>query len=366
MSIQVQCPNPDCGKVHKAKDKYAGLQCYCPDCRTVMEVPAGPAAPHVAEKPAAANGMARAASRDAVEAAAVEALVGLGEDPPAARKGAEADAVSLNVAVEEDALAADAADDEAVHLQSSNRLGAEEEAAAAELDNALATTPKGRPRPAADDGEDRPVSPSVRERFKWLPAVTLALGALGLLGGTAVALLPGAELTATGIYAKAVGTKTTAGIPEETKPYLIAIFCVLAGLALLGLLVALLRRRFGIITPLLTYVAAIATAPMLLFLAIGLSARQEVVRKFQQDIATQRAQAGAAADTLGTASVTVGQDVVVSFACVAVAFVLLCLSLPLMHRARWAKIVSAVVVGLGWLVEGGLLALIFFVLAKRT
>jgi hypothetical protein len=39
MSIEVQCPNPDCGKVHKAKDKYAGMPCYCPDCRAIMDVP---------------------------------------------------------------------------------------------------------------------------------------------------------------------------------------------------------------------------------------------------------------------------------------------------------------------------------------
>ena len=39
MSIEVQCPNPDCGKVHKAKDKYAGMKCYCPDCRAIMDVP---------------------------------------------------------------------------------------------------------------------------------------------------------------------------------------------------------------------------------------------------------------------------------------------------------------------------------------
>jgi hypothetical protein len=363
MSIQVQCPNPHCGKVHKAKDKYAGLRCYCPACRAVMAVPAQPAAAPRAEvrRAAAPNGLAHAATLAAAEAD--EGLVGLGEDPPAAKKGAEADAVSLNVAVEQEVLAAD---DEAVYMQSSTHLAPDERLVAAELEHELAAAAKRRAL-AAEDEEDeaRPAPPKpAREKFKWLAAVVLALGALSLLGVMAISLLPGAELTATGIYAKVAGGNKTAGIPEEAKPYLIAIPCVLAGIAFVGLLVALLRRRFGIVTLLTTYPVAVATAPLLLFLAIGLSARLDVVSKFKRDIAAQRAQAGAAADTLGTASISVGQDVVVAFTCGAVAFVLLCLSLPLMHRARWAKIISAVVVALGWLVEGGLLALIFFVLSK--
>lgn len=190
MSIPVQCPNPDCGKVHKAKDKYAGLQCYCPDCRTVMAVPSR-AAPgsRVEERPAApSNGMAHAAALEDAEAAAAEVLVGLGEDPPAARSGAEAEAVSLNVAVEEDALAAEPADDEEVHLQSSNRLDEEEGIAAAELDDALAADARKRPR-AAEEDEERPAPPAGGKKFKWPVAVALGLGVLGLLGALLAILL---------------------------------------------------------------------------------------------------------------------------------------------------------------------------------
>jgi hypothetical protein len=195
MSIQVQCPNPNCGKLHKAKDKYAGLRCYCPACRAVMAVPARPAAAPRAEtrRAAAPNGLAHAATLAAAEAAADDALVSLGDDPPAAKKGAEADAVSLNVAVEQDALVAD---DEAVYMQSSTHLAPDERLVAAELEHELAAAAKKRSRPAEDDeddededDEDRPAPPPARAKFKWLAAVALALVALSLLAGLAVFLI---------------------------------------------------------------------------------------------------------------------------------------------------------------------------------
>jgi hypothetical protein len=349
MSIPVQCPNPDCGKVHQAKDKYAGLQCYCPACRAVMEVPVRPAAPRIDEKPAPANGTAGAATLEEAEAAAAEALVALGEDPPAARKGAEAEAVSLNVAVEEDALAADPADDEEFHLRSSNRLGDEEGIAAAELDDALASAARKRPRPAVDEDEDRP-APSAGERFKWPAAVTLALAALGLLGVAAMPFLPGPQLTLTGALANQKGLFPNPGwgMKDELKPYVIAIPCVVAGLVLLGLVLAVLQRRFSVIAFLTTYPAAAVTAVLLLILSIGLAVRLKDVKDVEKVVAAQKARVPpAVAAQLGTASITVGTSVVVAFGCAAAAFVLLCLSLPLMHRAKWAKVVSAVLVGLG-------------------
>jgi hypothetical protein len=42
MSIIVECPNPDCAKVHKVKNRYAGKRCYCPDCNLVFTVPGTP------------------------------------------------------------------------------------------------------------------------------------------------------------------------------------------------------------------------------------------------------------------------------------------------------------------------------------
>jgi hypothetical protein len=41
-----------------------------------------------------------------------------------------------------------------------------------------------------------------------------------------------------------------------------------------------------------------------------------------------------------------GKSVPVAFGCAAAAFGLLCLAPPLMHRRKWAKIVSAILVAL--------------------
>jgi hypothetical protein len=101
MSIEVQCPNPDCAKVYKAKDKYAGLQCYCPDCRAIMDVPplAGGGPAQAFESLAADELLAEgpALEAEAAPAAAADA-VGLENEP-----AAEAEADVLEAEVEEEA-----------------------------------------------------------------------------------------------------------------------------------------------------------------------------------------------------------------------------------------------------------------------
>ena len=44
MSIVIRCPNPACGEVLKVKNRYAGKNCYCPVCRTLMAVAGRPSA----------------------------------------------------------------------------------------------------------------------------------------------------------------------------------------------------------------------------------------------------------------------------------------------------------------------------------
>jgi hypothetical protein len=39
VSIEVQCPNPDCARVHRVKNRWAGKRGTCPDCGAVIEVP---------------------------------------------------------------------------------------------------------------------------------------------------------------------------------------------------------------------------------------------------------------------------------------------------------------------------------------
>src|SRR5262249_37065304 len=39
VSIEVQCPNPLCAKVHRVKNRWAGRRGTCPDCGTVIQVP---------------------------------------------------------------------------------------------------------------------------------------------------------------------------------------------------------------------------------------------------------------------------------------------------------------------------------------
>lgn len=51
MSIQVQCPNPACGKVHKVKNRYAGKRCHCPSCHQVFNVPLASGNPASVERP---------------------------------------------------------------------------------------------------------------------------------------------------------------------------------------------------------------------------------------------------------------------------------------------------------------------------
>jgi hypothetical protein len=42
VSIEVQCPNPDCAKVHRVKNRWAGRRGTCPDCGAIIEVPGTP------------------------------------------------------------------------------------------------------------------------------------------------------------------------------------------------------------------------------------------------------------------------------------------------------------------------------------
>jgi hypothetical protein len=39
VSIEVQCPNPDCAQVHRVKNRWAGRRGTCPDCGAIIEVP---------------------------------------------------------------------------------------------------------------------------------------------------------------------------------------------------------------------------------------------------------------------------------------------------------------------------------------
>jgi hypothetical protein len=39
VSIEVQCPNPRCAKVHRVKNRWAGKRGTCPDCGTIIQVP---------------------------------------------------------------------------------------------------------------------------------------------------------------------------------------------------------------------------------------------------------------------------------------------------------------------------------------
>jgi hypothetical protein len=350
MSIQVQCPNPDCGKVHKAKDKYAGMQCHCPACRAVMDVPARAPAQRREERHAAANGLSHAAPQSATE----EALVGLGEDPPAARHGAEADAVSLNVAVEEDALAAD---DEAVYMQSSSHLATDEDLAAAELDHELAVT-AAKPRPtegeAGEEDEGRPAPPPAREKFKWPAAAALALGMLSLLGIAAMPFLEGPKVTATGDIANSPLFKgqTIKGIKPEAKPWVIAVPVALAAFAGVGLLIAFLQRRFSIVPLLTTYPVVLVTGALFLFLTLGL--KRELGDAQKQNETFQRLkQQGMNGDV----SVTVGQYLWVGAISVTAALVFFSLALPLMHKRTWAKIVSSILLAVAWAV--GVILVVF-------
>jgi hypothetical protein len=66
MPITAKCPNAACGKTLRVKDELAGKKVKCPGCGTIIalpaldvpvevEAPAAPAAPAVAEQPAAAG-----------------------------------------------------------------------------------------------------------------------------------------------------------------------------------------------------------------------------------------------------------------------------------------------------------------------
>jgi hypothetical protein len=56
MPVVVHCPSPACARVHRVKDKYAGLRGKCPACGAWMFVPAAPAPAAPAAAPAPSVG----------------------------------------------------------------------------------------------------------------------------------------------------------------------------------------------------------------------------------------------------------------------------------------------------------------------
>jgi hypothetical protein len=52
VSIEVQCPNPQCALVHRVKNRWAGRRGTCPACGSVIQVPGpAPVAPPGQEEP---------------------------------------------------------------------------------------------------------------------------------------------------------------------------------------------------------------------------------------------------------------------------------------------------------------------------
>jgi hypothetical protein len=200
--------------------------------------------------------------------------------------------------------------------------------------------------------EDYPARAATRP-FSRLTAACLLLAILSLLGVYSMTFLKGPVLTlsrfnTTGFHPPVLESSVSA-------LQLILIFSVTAVavvLAFVGLLVALLTRRFGPPALLTTYPALVLSALLLgilglLFMGqLGKLAKEEV--QWQQKLRMAP----------GFLSISPGLDVVIPMAAAGAATLLLLVAILLIHRSLWARIVTSVVALLVLALGAGLL---FFV-----
>ncbi len=255
MSIEVRCPSLTCGKVHQVKTKYAGKRGKCPSCGAWMTIPPLGPTPGSAGPPLATPIFATPP-----EPPLVAPPLGLdetalwmspAETAPRRRPPIDEDATVIDVPEELPAMPPRAPG--APPPPKRRRLepeAADEVIEEAELD------------------EETPAPRKSARRFSWLVCAMLFVAALALGAGSVVPHLDGPSAKATGpLLGKRVMNALKPYVPEDYLWPVTITPASVALLAVLGLMVAMGTRNFGIFPMATTYLAAL-TAVAGLSLAI--------------------------------------------------------------------------------------------------
>jgi hypothetical protein len=359
MSIEVRCPSPTCGKVHRVKNKYAGMRGKCPDCGTWMPIPrlASPV-------PASAPGPAPAPAPEPV---------------PPVRPGLTAEETALWVEPEpqpEEAPRPAAGrhrppDEDEATVVEAPRPGRARPRPAEDQDITLEEEPEERPTKAAkaapgrqprrpepeedeeaievaeeDVEEDEPRK--AKRRFSWFVVVLLFLGSLCVGAGGVVPWLDDPSAKATGPMQTSPYMRQR--LPWIDEPYRLYATLVPAGVALLaivGMMVSMATRNFGIVPKLTTYLAVLTSVAGLTLALTQVLSVQYVFARMDKE--AQRL--GEIEKVELKTSFGVGAPVALGGA--GGAILLLSVALMLMHRRAFPRILYVVLL-LAALVAGSL------------
>jgi hypothetical protein len=178
--------------------------------------------------------------------------------------------------------------------------------------------------------------------LRWSLVLLYVLGILGLGGITAVLYLPEGTQS---VQIKGVTLGGSAGsIRPEARPYFLIVPGAMAGLILLGLVISLVRGRFGWAALLTAYPVVIASGAALVLLA-GILAK--TLKDLDQEAARARALGG-------TLTGSVGMSLYVGIGAAAAATLFFSLAILLTHRRTWARILFTILAVVGLFLGGAL------------
>jgi hypothetical protein len=193
-------------------------------------------------------------------------------------------------------------------------------------------------------------------RFSWVTAVLYLLAILSLLGIASIPLLKGPVTTLSGPNTAGLRPPNLESSVNSTGLVIIlGMVAVAVLLAVAGFLVSLLTRDFGLPALLSAYPAVILAGLLLGFLAILLVAQLQTIEKEEARI--KAPQFGRPAPAGLTLSISPGQDLVIPTGAAAAATLLLTLTILLMHRSLWARIVFGCLAFLGLALGAGFIYL---------
>jgi hypothetical protein len=345
MSIEVRCPNPDCGQVHRVKNHWAGKKGGCPTCGHPIVVPALPGqtpAPVPLATPVepAARTHPVSAQKTAPAGAAELDRQSLGLSSPAGGKAAPSrpPQPKPQPAPEPEEVVDDGEIFEAGVVP--------------EDDRNIQAWPEEEPTEhpiVAEPDEDykKPVG-----TFSWGKAAVLLLGIFALGGVAAIPYLPGPSYKATLSSSKEVDMSPPKN--ERYQKLLNILFLVSAsgaGLALLGFVISLARKRLGLAALLTAYPAVLASGGILVLCTMGVLAQMDEIEQMRKVLARDNT----------TLTGRPGLDLYTGVGCAGAATILLAVAILLIHRSLWARILFGSFAVLGLLGAAG-----FIYLAKTA
>jgi hypothetical protein len=318
MAIKVQCPNSSCGKVLLVKDGWAGKKGGCTECGSVIQVPLKKT---VADTPSL-NLDLPTSSEDTVAEKEVEYSEEVISDE---------EVVVEEETSEEDFLLKAKDKNKGVKARPASTSGDDEE-------------PLGDDAFSAVDAEPRP---NVR-----LPRLTLICLALGILSLACVALWPvlgRPSISGSGDFKNIPQFNVTSEIPLNEAG--ITVVCGIpafgALIAAVGLIFPLRKGRFGLATLLTAYPAWISSLLMaILFTTWLITALDKLNYQKEQINALLKDPKKAGATRLvglkGDFTISVGSGYYTGAIAGILAGLLLTMTIYLVHKSLWSRIVFLV------------------------